>query len=152
MARAHGADQRRVAEPAEDLAERLALVERERRDVDQSDRVRGAGPGDGDHRTAVGVADQQDRPVDLVDVAGDVLRVVGQAAQRIRRRENRHIVGLQLLDDRRPERGVGKAAVNENDRGGVRVVRHGLSLREMTGWVGGIEAMAHRRAARLWHD
>ena len=119
VARPHRPDQRRLSELAEDLAERLTLVERERRDVDEADRVGRARAGDGDHRAAVGVADQQHRPVDLVDVARDVLGVVGQAPQGVRRREHRHVVGLQVLDDRGPVRGVGEAAVHEDDGRGV---------------------------------
>lgn len=140
MARAHGADQRRLAELAEDLSEGLALVERERGDVDEPDRIRGAGARDGDHSAAVGVADEQHRPVDLVDEAGEVVGVVGQTAERIRRCEHRHVGGLQVLDDGHPEGGVGEAAVDEDDGGGVRVAVHDR------------EAMEPLRDSRPWHD
>jgi len=66
-----------------DLAERLALVERECSDVDQADGIGGACAGDRDHRASLRVADQQNRSVDLVDEAGDVLRVMGQPPQRV---------------------------------------------------------------------
>ena len=66
------------------------------------------------------MADQQHGPVDLVDVARDVLGIVGQTPERVRRREHRHIVSLEIFDDRRPERRVGKAAMHEDDRRRVR--------------------------------
>ena len=116
--RAHCRQQRRVGEAGEDLAEGLAFVEDERGDVHQADRVVDRRARDGDHGAAVGVPDQQHRPVDLVHEARDVLRVAREPAQRVRRREHRQAAGLQLLDDRRPERGIGEAAVHEHDGGG----------------------------------
>jgi len=119
-ARAKGRAKGRVPEPGEDLAEGLALVESERRDVDQADRVGRARPGDRDHGPAVRVADQQHRTVDLVDEAREVLGVAGQAPVRVGRRQHRHVVCLQLLDDRRPVRGVSEASVYQHHRRRVR--------------------------------
>jgi hypothetical protein len=119
---------------ARDLAERLALVEDERGDVDEADRVRGGRARDRDHGAAVGVADEQDGPVDLADEARDVLGVGGEPAQGVRRREHRDAAGLELLDDRRPERRVGEATVNEDDGGDVVAGgAHVCLLRGLTG-------------------
>ena len=41
------------------------------------------------------MADQQHGSVDLVDVARDVLRVVGQTPERVPRRQHRHVVSLE---------------------------------------------------------
>jgi hypothetical protein len=43
-----------------------------------------------------------------------------QTAERVRRHEHRHIVCLEILDYRRPERRVRKAAVHQDDRWCVR--------------------------------
>jgi hypothetical protein len=112
VARPHRRQERGVAELGEDLSEGLALIEGECRDEDQPDRVGSARPRDRDHRSAVGVADQEHRAVNLAGVARDVLGVMRQPAERVRRRQHRQVVRLQILDYWHPERGVGKAAVN----------------------------------------
>lgn len=52
--------------------ERVALVGGEGGDVDQTDDVAGLRHGVRDDHPAVGVADREDRPVDLIDEAGHV--------------------------------------------------------------------------------
>jgi hypothetical protein len=60
------------------------------------------------------VADGQDRPRDLVDEAGDIGRVVGDAAQRVRGRGHLDPGRLEALDDAVPAGGVGEGAVDEH--------------------------------------
>jgi hypothetical protein len=66
-------------------------------------------------RAAVGVADGEDRPGDLLDEAGDVSGVVGDAAQRVRRRGHLDPGRPEALDDAIPARRVGEGTVDEND-------------------------------------
>src|SRR3712207_6800291 len=62
----------------------FAFVRGEGGNVDQPDYVVGVGSGVGDHRTAVGMGDGEDRAGDLVEKAVDVGGVDGDAAQRVR--------------------------------------------------------------------
>ena len=97
------------------LAEALALVRGERGDEDEPADVAETGCRVGDHRAAVGMADGEDRPGDLPHEAGDVGGVVGDAAQRIRRRGHLDTRALEALDDAVPARRVGEGAVDEHD-------------------------------------
>ena len=63
-----------------DFSQGFAFVGGEGGDVDQADDVVGVGGGVGDHRTAVGVADGKDRARNLLEQAGDVGGVDGDAA------------------------------------------------------------------------
>ena len=99
----------------EKRAERLALVEPERRDVDEADDVRRLGTERGHDLAAVGVSDDDRRTVlelEHLTQAGDV---VGERAQRELRRSDLEAVGLQALDDAAPARPVGPCAMDEND-------------------------------------
>ena len=92
-------------------------------DVDQADDVVGVGGGVGDHRTAVGVADGEDRAWDLLEQAGDVGGVDGDAAQRIGGGRNLYPFCLQPLDHAVPARTIGKSAVHEDDCGPGSILR-----------------------------
>ena len=96
-------------------AERLALVEPEGRDVDQTDDVRCVGAKRGHDLPAVGMAGDDGRSVlecQHLAKPGDVI---------CQRREGKLggrdvvAVGLQALDDRAPTGTVRPGTVNEND-------------------------------------
>src|SRR5215210_3327911 len=95
----------------------LAFVRGEGGDVDQADDVVGIGGGVGDHRTAVGVADGENRAGDLVEQAGDVGGVDGDAAQWIGGGRNLNPFCLQTLNYVIPARSISKSAVHEDDGG-----------------------------------
>ena len=61
-------------------SEGLTLVDREGGNVDEADRVGRTGARDGDDGAPIGVADQQHRPVDLVDVARITPSISGSSA------------------------------------------------------------------------
>jgi hypothetical protein len=92
-------------------ADRLALIQPERGDVDQADDVGGVGAERGDDLAAVGVAGNQGWPV----LAGQDLAqpgdVVGQPGQRELGCGDPVPVGLQVLDDGAPTGAVGPGAV-----------------------------------------
>ena len=98
-----------------DLDQLLTLVGREGGHVDQADDVLAAGGGVADHRTAVGVPDGEDGTGDLVEHAGDVRAVGGDAAQRVGGGDHLDSVGLEALDDAVPAGAVGEGAVDEHD-------------------------------------
>jgi hypothetical protein len=100
-------------------AQPLALLRGEGGDEDEPDDVRGVGGSVRDDRTSVRVADHKHRPGNLVEEAGHVGGVDGDAAQRIRGRRHLEPGGLQALDDAVPARGVGEGAVDENDGEGA---------------------------------
>jgi hypothetical protein len=98
-----------------DRTQHLALVGGECGDEDEATDVAGHGGGVGDDRTAVGVTDQQNGAVDLVQHRREVGRVGGQAPQRDRRRDNGLAALLQQLDDSGPTGGVGERTVHQHD-------------------------------------
>ena len=75
--------------------------------------------GVGDHRTAVGVTDQHDRPRDAPEDACDVVGVNLHAPQRVRGRDDRVALSEQPGDDAVPAGGLRKGAVDEYDRWGA---------------------------------
>ena len=130
-----------VARAGGHLAQALALVGRERGDEHESDDVAEPGRRVGDHRAGVGVADGQDRPGDLLEEAGDVVSIVGDAAQRVRRRGHLDAGRLEALDDAVPAGGVGEGAVDEHDGeramvGGCRCHEHLLAGVDLEDGVG----------------
>ena len=81
-------DDPRRGELGLEVCQVLTFVGSEPGDVDQADHVVSRAGG-GDDRAAVGVADEQDRPVDLLDNALEVLAVAAaQTAQRVRRSDD----------------------------------------------------------------
>src|SRR5262249_42512955 len=95
----------------------LALVRSKARYVDETDHVVGRAGG-GDDRPAVGVTDEQDRSVDLVDHPLEGVAVAaGQSAQRIRRRDHRHVFAEQLVVQTAKAGCVSERAVDENNGG-----------------------------------
>jgi hypothetical protein len=101
---------------ARDLAESLAFLWREGGDEDEADDVLRAGGGVRDNRAAVGVADGEDRPRDLLEKRRDVGRVMSDAAERVRGRRYLHVRGQEALDHAVPARSVREGAVDEDDR------------------------------------
>ncbi len=97
----------------------LALVDAERGHVNEGLRVVGPRARVGDDRAAVGVADQDDRAVDLLDEARHVLAVVGEAPQRVAHGERLDALRPQALDDLRPAGAVRERAVDQDDGGGA---------------------------------
>src|SRR5262249_8574025 len=98
-----------------EVADRLALVGSEARDVHEPDHLlRGA--GDRDHRAAVGMADEHHRPVELVDQSLEIGGVVREPAKRICRRDHGVLVTVEEVVHRAPTRSVSEGAVNENNR------------------------------------
>src|SRR3954449_13447550 len=73
-----------VLRAVRDICQGLAFVRAEGGDVDQAEDVIGVGCGVGEHRTAVGMADGEDRARDLLEQAVDVGGADGDAAKRIR--------------------------------------------------------------------
>ncbi len=124
-----GGEQEALLRALHDRAERLALVGRERGDVDEADDVVDLRHGVGDDRAAVGVADGEHLARDLRDRAGDVGGVDGQAAQRVDDRADLDARGEQPLGDGGPGAGVGERAVDEDDGGGGVCVRVGHAER-----------------------
>ena len=102
-------------EVAGDVAQLLAFVGREGGHEDEADDVRRAGGGVADHGAAVGVPDREHWTGDLVEHAGDVGAVDGDAAQRVGGGHHLDAVRLQPLDDAGPARAVGEGAVHEHD-------------------------------------
>jgi hypothetical protein len=91
----------------------LALVRSEAGDVDEADDVVGRA-GRCDDRTAVGVTDQQDRPVDLVNHSLEVLTVAAaEAAQRVRRSDDCHVFAEELVVQTAKAGCVSERAVDE---------------------------------------
>ena len=101
------------------------LVRSETGDVDEAGNVV-SHAGRGDDRTAVGMTGQQDRPADLFDHGLEVLTVAaGQAAQRVRRSQDRHVFAEELVMQAAKPGCVRERAVDENNGG----VSHFLSPR-----------------------
>ena len=101
----------------------------ERRQVDEADEVVETLGGLGDDRTAVGVADQDDRTVDGSRGGADCRRVVGDAAQRVGGRDDLVALGGQLADHAGEPGRVGERAVHQHGGGGVLVGVHDPSFR-----------------------
>ena len=115
MQRDQGAAQDAILRAAFDLGEALPFLGSEGGDVDQADDVPGSGGGVGDHRTAVGVADDQHRAAHLVEEAGEVGGVTGEATQWIGRGRHLHPCFLQPLNHARPAGRISKSAMHEYD-------------------------------------
>ena len=98
-------------------ADRFALVQPERGDVDQTNDVGRVGAERGDDLAAVGVPGNQGWPV----LAGQDLTqpgdIIGQRGQRELGCSDAVPVGLQLLDNGAPTGAVGPGAVHEDDVG-----------------------------------
>ena len=95
-------------------ADRLALVRREGGDVhERADPVVGAGLGD--HDAAVGVADEDDRAVELVEDAGGRCDVIVERRRRVL--DDAHVVAFsdEPVVDRLPSGAIDEAAVDEDD-------------------------------------
>jgi hypothetical protein len=84
-------------------------------DVDQGLDVGYPGACVGDNRAAVGVADQDDRSLDGLEVVRDVFGVGGQILQRIRDRARVVTGGLQRGDLATPAGSVRPRPVHEDD-------------------------------------
>ncbi len=106
----------RVGEPALELTEALALVERVRRDVHKAHNVLGD-TGDGDDRSTVRVTGEEDRAVDLLNEVTNVGGVGDQAAVEHGRHQHGVAVFEEAKCDRRPAAGVGKRTVDKDDGG-----------------------------------
>jgi hypothetical protein len=104
-------------EAAEQLEDALALVQRERGHVDQRGHVVGVVRGGGDHRAAVGVADQYDRAVDLPGQRRHLAAVGGRAAQVVRYGDRGDAAVLQLGDHAGPAAAVGEGSVHQQGGG-----------------------------------
>ena len=70
-----------------------------------------------DHRSAVGVGDEHDRPFDRADEVADARGVGGQVSQRVGRGDHGVPGARQRVDDAVPARRFGERAVDENDCG-----------------------------------
>ena len=111
-------DDPRRGELGLEVGQVLALVRSEPGDADEADDVVGRA-GRRDDRTAVGVTDEQDRPVDLIDDALELLGVAAaQTAQRVRRSDDRHVFAEELVIQAAKAGCVSKRAVDE-DNGGI---------------------------------
>ena len=73
------------------------------------------------------MADGEHRAGDLIDEAGGVGGVVGDAAQRIGGGDDRDPLSLQALDDAAPARAVGERAMDEHDGEGAAAVAAGVA-------------------------
>ena len=102
---------------AQQGADRLALVQPERGDVDQANDVGRVGAERGDDLAAVGVPGNDGRPV----LAGQDLAQPGDVSGQRGLRElgcgDPVPVGLQVLDDGAPTGAIGPGAMNEDDVG-----------------------------------
>src|SRR5207247_8303942 len=114
LRRTHERAHRERREAALEVVDRLALVGRDAGDVHEPGALLPAA-GDRDHGAAVRMADEDDGAVDLVDDRRGVGSVVGEPAQRVRRRENGVTVTDEPVVHRPPAGRVSERAVNEND-------------------------------------
>jgi hypothetical protein len=96
----------------EKRAERFALVEAERRDVDEADDVRRLGAERGHDLAAVGVSDDKRWTVQELEHLPQAGDVVGERAQWELRCSDVEAAGLQALDDAAPAGPVDRCAVN----------------------------------------
>jgi hypothetical protein len=112
----------------EKRTERFALVEAERRDVDQSDDVRRVCAERRDDLAAVRVPDDDCRTVLEVEYLTQPGDVVGQRAQRKLRCSDLETLRLQTLDDGPPAGPICPRAMNENDGSDDRSLRDSLLL------------------------
>jgi hypothetical protein len=93
----------------------LAVLGRERADVDEGGYLVTVGGGLGDHHAAIGVADQDHGCPDAGEHVPEVGGVTRNAAQRIGDGDRAYGLRLQLLDDAVPAGGFGEGAVHEDD-------------------------------------
>ena len=99
----------------EQCAERFALVEAERGDVDEPDDVRRVRAERGDDLAAVGVSDDDRGALLELEHLAQPRDVVGERAQRELRRSHLEALSLEALDHAAPAGSVGPGAVDEND-------------------------------------
>ena len=95
----------------------LPRLRRERGHVHQAGDLGRVGGHVGDDGAAVGVADEQHRPVDGAHHVGDGLRVGGEPAQRVRGGDDPVVVLLEHVDDPVPAGRLGERPVHQHDRG-----------------------------------
>jgi hypothetical protein len=119
--RAQGGHQLAAGEAAADVEDAFALVEGESGHIHQAHHVARGRSGGGDDRAAVGMTRQQYRTVDPARDAGDVGGVGRKPAQRVGQGDDAYSSGLQLGDDSRPHRPVGKPAMHEKHGRGAPV-------------------------------
>ena len=99
----------------EQPSERFALVESERRDVDEPDDVRRIRPERGDDLASIGVPDDDRRAVLEIEHLAQARDVVDERGQRELRRSHLKALCLEALDDAAPGGAVGPGSVDEND-------------------------------------
>jgi hypothetical protein len=98
-----------------DRPQPLSGIRRERGDVDETSDV-GKVTGFGDHRPAVGMSDQQDRSVDLLDHLLGTAGVVGQRGERVLHRVQGPVAATIQFDDHlAPVGGTAPKTVYENN-------------------------------------
>jgi hypothetical protein len=102
--------------PVGQVAEELVAVEREGGDVDERLDVGVAAGGLRDHSAAVGVTDEDLRPLDAVEETADGRGVGLQIEQRVRCGADGVAVAAQPVDDPGEPGRVGECAVHEHDR------------------------------------
>ena len=108
-------ERRRDRSLREKCAERFALVEAERGDVDEPDDVRCVRAERGDDLAAVGVSDDDRGALLELEHLAQPRDVVGERAQRELRRSHLEALRLEALDHAAPAGSVGPGAVDEND-------------------------------------
>src|SRR3984893_5729036 len=99
-----------------ELGEGLTLVGSEGSDVDERLHVRDADGRVGDHRAAIGVANENDRTGDRLQDAMDVFGVGGKPTQRVCRCDHRKATTFEVRDFLVPSGRVRPATVHEHDR------------------------------------
>jgi hypothetical protein len=99
----------------EQRADRLALVEPEAGDVDESDDVRCVGAERRDDLAAVGVGDENGRAALAREHVADPRDVIRKRGLRKLNRRDLVAVGLQALDDVAPAGPLGPRSVHEDD-------------------------------------
>ena len=99
-----------------ELQDALARLRRERGDEDERADLRIAQRGVGDHRAAVGVSDEDDRPGDLVDDVADRGGIAREAAQRVVGHDDGIAAGAQAPGHITPARGAVPRPVHDDDR------------------------------------
>ena len=112
-----------------ELQDALARLRRERGDEDERADLRIAERGVGDHRAAVGVPDEDDRPGDLVEDVADRGGIAREAAQRVVGHDDGIAVGAQAPGHITPARGAVPRPVHDDDRRLGRPDLLGLRLR-----------------------
>src|SRR5207244_13225532 len=110
-------ERRRHGPLREKRAERLALVETERSDVDEAEDVRWGRAERRDDLTAIGVSDNDRGAVLELEHLSQPRHVVDERVERELRGSDLEAVCLEAFDDAAPAGPVGPGAMNENDVG-----------------------------------